>query len=478
MTLILPNTPFYRTAENCGTFYDSIFMPRYEDYYYSIPADVSEDRKYFLRFYRNDGDSFVLNRDIVDMFSGNLIVKNQLLPDGLGTITLYGDSYRDDVFGTWQVELVTAEINFMGGVQDFDVIEFIGCVNIFANQNCNPLIKITYELYCGYEYKFDYYLKGHLNRQPAISDENISFLGTNGQPNVLFSITHLPMMLTTGVMGWREQNFLEQVLNKNNFMINGNSVNKADGAIFTVRNSATKGLIGSILLIASTIVFNACCKDYEALPQNYRVDNVRLINNFVDFTFADEYVSGSGAWIGTSDGIRLGFNTGDYDLDSTWLNSNSTVDGMGNYVLQGITIANRLKELYNADTNPNKPEIVFDGKKISISNVNFSLINQISLYFYNSTRLFPTFENYVFIDTWSSYHVPVTPSSDYEIDVDMSSPLIFLFFVKINDIWVEKTNEVFNGSWKVLNTTDNVTEWRITQSDGTTVVQSGQVIAF
>lgn len=474
MTLILPNTPFYRTAENCGQFYDSIYVPNYTPYNYSLPVNDG-DRSYYLQV-SNGADDFVLNRDILDMFDNGLIVTTIIEDGKIQVFGEYGFEYVDLDCNSWQLALVSGIVED-DIITDIEEHELIGCVSFISEVQCKSKIKITYELYCGYEYKFNYYLKGHLNRQPAISDENISFLGTNGQPNVLFSITHLPMMLTTGVMGWREQQFLEQILNKNDFMINGNSVNKADGAIFTVRNSATKGLIGSILLIASTIVFNACCKDYEALPQNYRVDNVRLVNDFVDFTFADEYVSGSGAWVGTSDGIIFNFITGYYDLDSTWLNANSTIDGMGNYVLQGITIANRLKELYNADPNPNKPEIVFDGNKMSISNVNYLPIDQISLYFYNSTRLFPTFEDYVLIETWSYISYPSVPASDYEIDVDMH-PLTFLFFVKINDIWVEKTNEVFNGSWKVLNTTDNVTEWRITQSDGTTVVQSGQVIAF
>lgn len=472
----MPNTPFYRTAENCGTFYDSIYVPNYTPYNYSLPVNDG-DRSYYLQV-SNGADDFVLNRDILDMFDNGLIVTTIIEDGKLQVFGEYGFEYVDLDCNSWQLALVSGIVED-DIITDIEEHELIGCVSFISEVQCKSKIKITYELYCGYEHKFNYYLKGHLNRQPAISDENISFLGTNGQPNVLFSITHLPMMLTTGVMGWREQQFLEQILNKNDFMINGNSFNKADGAIFTVRNSATKGLIGSILLIASTIVFNACCKDYEALPQNYRVDNIDLSPNTLSITMAEEYeTNDAGAWIG-SEGEGITFYWGDFwgnsyvNLTPSNIQDIST-DGVSFWILSGSDLAETIRDLVQSDPISLKPQIAWSGNTLNITIPDG--IELLGITFNNGARISPLLSEYFSYETHADPLIYTNNTDRITLEAYFGEYL--RFFVKINDIWVEKTNEVFNGSWKVLNTTDNVTEWRITQSDGTTVVQSGQVIAF
>lgn len=469
----MPNTPFYRDAENCGQFYDSIYVPNYTPYNYSLTAETEDGFRYFMAVYGHEDGTAYLNYDILDQFDNALIVNTIIKPNG--RIEAYNNFGLDDVdFGnkTYQLVLVKGKIED-GYIRQVSPLEVIGCISFIPEVQCKSKIKITYELYCGYEYKFDYYLKGQLNRQPAISEENISFLGTNGQPNMLFGITHLPMMLTTGVMGWREQQFLEQILNKNNFMINGNSVNKADGAIFTVRNSATKGLIGSILLIASTIVFNACCKEYEALPQNYRVDNVVLESTTYSVEFATTYVSANdNPWVITEgDGIYLNPKASGYHLSAVEIDAIST--GTAIKTVTGLALANAFFNKYLSDTDPNKPMMSQDGNKLSMAFVSNDF--NAGLIVYNGDLISPSWDNFANVQS------PLGVSTQDFDDAKFYTAKILIngrFFVKINDIWVEKTNEIFNGSWKILNTIDNITEWKTTQSDGTTVVQSGQVTAF
>lgn len=475
MTLIMPNTPLYRDdTYACDGIIDPFIMDLSTNNPFVIPLREYEGRNYYVQI-TNGLDVYYPDFDRVDIIGNNQLI--EFYSDTPLMLIVYKEDGEIIEINPnnikWTINLISAERDEDAFI-NVEFKEFLGYL-IFVDDSCG-YIQINYNVIdCNVgSYDFKYFLKGRLSMQPAISDENVSFLGTNGQTNTLFSIVHQPLMLTTSVMGWREHQFLTNILNSKNVKINGQTMNRVDGSFYTVRDASTKGKVGTMLFILATTIFTSCCKEYQPEPTNYIVENIDLDGQYVDLIFGNfnTSVKDADAWVSSmGDGIDIYFAMSHVNLSSTEIIS-ASLETASYYITPGDLLASLIKNKIESSSVANKPIMTINNRTLRFE---FNSITTNFHFYAHNKSYVGSLSDLATAESNNSIDTNVT-DEDLEIDVFLGGDLTF--FINKNGNWENVTYQIFNNTWKVLNSTDIITKYQIRKNDGITVLLEGDVSTF
>jgi len=448
MTVIQKYTPFWRdlNVDTCNKSRDIIYIPLNNSFNFQIPEDT--------KIGYNGGNYFDLSDVATDVYSFDI-----------------DEDFEVKINGEYEnVSNQKFTLNLYGSENEF--IETIGVIQFV---NCDDLIQIDYQLNCNDEFYYYYYFKGAVTRKPANQTESTTFLNNQGISELIFSITEKPVLLRTTPLGWIEQDYIESIINLFTIKVNGMEIFKSKTP-YTVTSSKTPKMIGTILLVTSALIFNACCKDVTTPVKNYRVLEAYSSDSVVTFEFADYYES-SGGWLNESvisESMVL-YNEDlifSYSLTDEEINSNSSIAGIY-YTITGAKIAELLYDKWVADASPTKPLLTLNDKFLKVQTddiqVYLSAVNQ-------APTILPSLTNYFNAQTFGD----ITKT----LFGDLTSIRVFLnqkdlkLIVNINGFDTDVTSEVVGNLWERLASDDIITTYKITSADGLTIYRTGDVETF
>jgi hypothetical protein len=449
MTVIQKYTPFWRdlNVDTCNKSRDIIYIPLNNSFNFQIPEDT--------KIGYSGGNYFDLSDVATDVYSFDI-----------------DEDYEVKINGEYENVLNQKfTLNLYGSENEF--IETIGVIQFV---NCDDLIQIDYQLNCNDEFYYYYYFKGAVTRKPANQTESTTFLNNQGVSELIFSITEKPVLLRTTPLGWIEQDYIESIINLFTIKVNGMEIFKSKTP-YTVTSSKTPKMIGTILLVTSALIFNACCKDVTTPVKNYRVLDAYTSDNFVTFEFADYYES-SGGWSTTSDDEAVTINVSGilYTLSPTDLNSVSIISGVY-YTIYGTQIADLIYDKWVLDTNPLKPLITKSGKTITIvaslsATIITGRIDNIS------ELVTPSNINWLNINTIAYYYKDTSSFSTVNFILAYINQKNLKLIVNINGVDTDVTAEIVDNVWTRLASSDIITTYKITSEDGLTTYRAGTVEIF
>lgn len=328
----------------------------------------------------------------------------------------------------------------------------VSTINIKTiDQSCYN--KLSYQSDCGVW--FDYYIEGNLSRKQAIMEDSVSFLDPKGFPSQIFSLVHQPLLFTSGILDWVEQSFLENVINSNKkIVINEQTYSKADGAIYTVMNSGTKGLIGTVLLIGGAVISLSCCEKNKEGYRLYQLTDVALCGDYypdwVEIDFGSVILLGMGTVI-----VRIGelvvmrtAPEGGVAVITYW----DLISAVDSHSDPRYTIT------YTEDYKfrITRAKMVDYGLRISIAD-NYSFEPRTN---YDFPTYFPITSNNPGANI---YDFDDSGLYQYNGESDVCKNRLE---VRINGAWTDVSNEInTDGTWERY-TNDNITSWRIVDENG------------
>ena len=450
MTVIQKYTPFWRdlNVDTCNKSRDIIYIPLNNTFNFQIPEDTKIGYSGGNYFDLSDVATDVYSFDIDEDFEVKINGEYENVSNQKFTLNLYGSEN-----------------------------EFIETIGVIQFVNCDDLMQIDYQLNCNDEFYYYYYFKGAVTRKPANQTESTTFLNNQGISELIFSITEKPVLLRTTPLGWIEQDYIESIINLFTIKVNGMEIFKSKTP-YTVTSSKTPKMIGTILLVTSALIFNACCKDAEVPETNYRVEDVYLTDSSMTITFND-YVESANGWSNGSDAISaisMYFNYEyTYTIMPSDINAVSSVIGIY-YTVTGIALAQLIYDAYLADTNPDKALIQINGASLTIID---ATMNNIQMDIHNSSTLItPSIGNFVEVQTWGSVSKTIIGTSLVAYNVTLNTSDDLKLIVNINGFDTDVSSEVVGNLWERLASEDIITTYKITSEDGLTIYRTGDVETF
>jgi len=451
MTVIQKYTPFWRdlNVDTCNKSRDIIYIPLNNTFNFQIPEDT--------KIGYNGGNYFDLSDVATDVYSFDI-----------------DEDYEVKINGEYEnVSNQKFTLNLYGSENEF--IETIGVVQFV---NCDDLIQIDYKLNCNDEFYYYYYFKGAVTRKPANQTESTTMLNKQGISELIFSITEKPVLLRTTPLGWIEQDYIESIINLFTIKVNGMEIFKSKTP-YTVTSSKTPKMIGSILLVTSALIFNACCKDVTTPVKNYRVLEAYSSDSVVTFEFA-EYYESSGGWEANIPYNAANISIGDYfDYSVTPAEANAVSSIIGlYYTITGEQLAQIIYNKYIADATPDKHfTISLDGRKLKII-TDTTILESSSFIINQAESKLPSDSNSLFIDTWAVNNTSFPFSGAIYIQAYPNQKNLKLI-VNINGVDTVIPNEdIVDNVWTLIGSTDIITTYKITSADGLTIYRTGDVETF
>ena len=217
----------------------------------------------------------------------------------------------------------------------------------------------------------------------------------------------------------------------------------------------------------------------------YRLENIRLTSDWVEYTFA-EYYESEGGWLSTSQPSNKGVDFVDpqnslYSLTATEINNISTINGT-TYTVLGKDIVSALKVKYDANIDPLKNVFTFKDNVIFIVIPIGATTSQADLRLVNDAEpKYPTS-----IVDFASKRTPCSFSFDYDY-INFKKTLQAIstnnedlnLFININGVWEEiNPIDIIDGVWERIGTTDIITDYVFKYNYSGNVALEGTVPSF
>jgi hypothetical protein len=252
-------------------------------------------------------------------------------------------------------------------------------------------------------------------------------------------------------------------------------------------------MIGTILLVTSALIFNACCKDAD-IPtdlKSFKIEDVRgKAEMEMTVTFKSQYLSTSNF----DDGL-FGDNPFVFGLhfaggSQLWATPSDEISPYvymsgSDYALDGADVMTVLQANYIANKDNSLPLTVsFSGLVMTIKWTD-SLVNGLGnaggiIVFEPNAKTPALRENWI---TLSSTSIGYTYFDDVSngfgsFTLTQTDSFAYKLIVNINGFDTDVTSEVVGNLWERLASEDIITTYKITSEDGLTTYRAGTVEIF